>query len=106
MPGTRVTPSRAAPEPGGARPRLIGHDSSPLHGQLLGVERLEERALALAAGFTLARNPRRGLPRLLRRLSEHTRVLRHAHRILAGDVRRGEPIGPPAEWLLGNVLEY
>jgi cyclic beta-1,2-glucan synthetase len=102
LPGTRVTPSRAAPSPGGARPRLIGLDSSPLHGELLGVERLEERARALAAGFTLARNPRRGPPRLLRRLSDHTRVLRHAYRILAGDVRRGEPIAPAAEWLLDN----
>jgi cyclic beta-1,2-glucan glucanotransferase len=99
----RDPPSRAAPgQPGGARPRLIGLDSSPLHGELLGVERLEERARALAAGFTLSRNPRRGPPRLLRRLSDHTRVLRHAYRILAGDVRRGEPIAPAAEWLLDN----
>jgi cellobiose phosphorylase len=73
-----------------------------LHGELLGVERLEERARALAAGFTLARNPRRGPPRLLRRLADHTRVLRHAYRILAGDVRRGEPIAPAGEWLLDN----
>jgi len=82
--------------------RLVGLDSSPLHGELLGVERLEERARALAAGFTLARNPQRGPPRLLRRLSEHARVLRHAYRILAGDVRRGEPVSPAAEWLLDN----
>ena len=96
-------PSLAASgQPGGARLRLIGLDSSPLHGELLGVERLEERARALAAGFTLARNPRRGPPRLLRRLSDHTRILRHAYRILAGDVRRGEPIAPAAEWLLDN----
>ena len=85
-----------------ARPRLIGLDSSPLHGELLGVERLEERARALAAGYTLARNPRRGPPRLLRRLSDHTRVLRLAYRTLAADVRRGEPIAPAAEWLLDN----
>src|SRR5436309_13333106 len=102
LPGTRVAPSRAAPRPGGARPRLIGLDSSPLHGELLGVERLEERARALAAGFTLARNPGRGPPRLLRRLSDHQRVLRHAYGILAGDVRRGELIAPAAEWLLDN----
>src|SRR5439155_12638627 len=75
---------------------------SPLHGELLGVERLEERARALAAGFTLSRNPRRGPPRLLRRLSDHARVLRNAYRLLAGDVRRGEPIAPAAEWLLDN----
>ncbi len=95
--------SRAATgQPGIARPRLIGLDSSPLHGELLGVERLEERARALAAGYTLSRNPQRGPPRLLRRLSDHTRVLRHAYRTLAGDVRRGEPIAPAAEWLLDN----
>src|SRR2546426_1838043 len=99
---TRVTQSRADSPPGRARLRLIGLDSSPLHGELLGVERLEERARALAAGFTLARNPRRGPPELLRRLSNHTRVLRHAYRPLAGDVRRGEPIAPAAEWLLDN----
>src|SRR3989454_4875631 len=102
LPSTRVTPSRADPPPGGARLQLIGLDSSPLHGELLGVERLEERARALAAGFTLSRNPRRGPPRLLRRLSDHARVLRHAYRPLAGDVRRGEPIAPAAEWLLDN----
>ncbi len=102
MPATRLTPSGAVSRPGGAHDRLIGLDSSPLHGELLGVERLEERARALAAGFTLARNPRRGPPRLLRRLADDARVLRHAYRLLAGDVRRGEPISPAAEWLLDN----
>src|SRR6059036_1196411 len=102
MPATRVAPFGAALRPGGARPRLIGLDSSLLHGELLGVERLEERARALAAGFTLARNPGRGPPRLLRRLSDHQRVLRHAYGILAGDVRHGDPIAPAAEWLLDN----
>jgi len=81
---------------------LVGLDSSPLHGELLGVERLEERARALAAEFTLSRHPRRGRVRLLRRLSEHTRALREAYRVLASDVRRGEPIAPAAEWLLDN----
>ena len=63
-------PARTDAPTGGARPGLIGLDSSPLHGELLGVERLEERARALAAGFTLARNPRRGRPHLLRRLTD------------------------------------
>jgi cyclic beta-1,2-glucan glucanotransferase len=100
--GTRATPSHAAHRAGGARLRPIGLDSSPLHGELLGVERLEERARALAAEFTLSRHPRRGAPRLLRRLSDDARVLRHAYRLLAGDVQRGEPIAPAAEWLLDN----
>jgi len=94
----RAAPSTSSLFP----PRLIGLDSSPLHGELLGVERLEERARTLAAGYTLARNPKRGPPRLLRRLSEHARVLRQAYRILASDVRLGEPIAPAAEWLLDN----
>jgi cyclic beta-1,2-glucan synthetase len=81
---------------------LVGFDSSPLHGELLGVERLEERARALAAEFTLARNPGRGPPRLLRRLAADARVLRHAYRILAADVRNGEQLAPAAEWLLDN----
>ncbi len=82
--------------------RPVGLDPSPLLGELLGVERLEERARALAAGFTLSRQPRRGPNRLLRRLDENARVLRHAYRTLAGDVRRGEAIPPAAEWLLDN----
>ena len=95
-------PRTATGQPDTGRPRLIGLDSSPLHGELLGVERLEERARALAAGYTLSRNPQRGPPRLLRRLSDHARVLRHAYRTLADDVRRGEPVAPAAEWLLDN----
>jgi cellobiose phosphorylase len=80
----------------------VGLDSSPLHGELLGVERLEERARALAAGFTLSRHGRRSPQRLLRRLADDARVLRHAYRTLAGDVRGGEAVTPAAEWLLDN----
>ena len=102
MASTPFAPSRTAPQSGGARRRLIGLDSSPLHGELLGVERLEERARVLAAGFTLSRHPRRGPHRLLRRITDDARVLRQAYRLLAGDVRRGEAMGPAAEWLLDN----
>ena len=98
----RPPPFRRTSDPANARLRLIGLDTSPLHGELLGVERLEERARALAAEFTLSRNPRRGPPRLLRRLSDDASVLRVAYQLLAGDVRRGEPIAPAAEWLLDN----
>ena len=99
----RVKPFRPAPaRQGHAPPRPIGLDSTPLHGELLGVERLEERARVLAAGFTLSRHPRRGPHRLLRRLTDDARVLRQAYRLLAGDVRRGEAMGPAAEWLLDN----
>jgi cellobiose phosphorylase len=94
----RATPKSA----GEARLRPVGLDSSPLHGELLGVERLEERARALAAGFTLSRHTQRSPQRLLRRLADDARVLRHAYRTIAGDVRRGEAITPAAEWLLDN----
>ena len=94
-------PAGAAPVAPGAD-RLVGLDSSPLHGELLGVERLEERARALAAEFTLARDPGRGPPRLLKRLADDARLLRSAYGLLAGDVRRGEPVTPATEWLLDN----
>src|SRR5438094_7369377 len=99
---TRRPPSRSVPGALGGTQRSPGLDSSPLHGELLGVERLEERARALAAEFTLERDPRRGPPRPLRRLSDDARVLRRAYRILGEDVRRGEPLAPAAEWLLDN----
>ena len=74
----------------------------PLHGELLSIERLEERAKALAASFTLARNPRRNASPFFARLDDNARVLRHAYRILADDVHRGEFVPPAAEWLLDN----
>ena len=95
-------PHKSTNPKGGAEPRPVGLDTSPLHGELLGVERLEERARALAAEFTLARDPRRGPPRLLRRLADDARTLRLVYRALARDVRDGYPITPAAEWLLDN----
>ncbi len=95
--------SRVALDPPVApRMRLAGLDTGPLQGELLGVERLEERARALAAGFTLARRPRRTPFHPLRRLADDARVLRHAYRTFAGDVRQGEASPPAAEWLLDN----
>src|SRR2546427_7467624 len=96
----RVTPPQTGPAMSGGQDLWpIGLDTSQVH---LGVERLEERARALAAGFTLSRQPRRGPNLLLRRLAENARVLRHAYSTLAGDVRRGEAIEPATEWLLDN----
>ncbi|HEX5011410.1 MAG TPA: glucoamylase family protein, partial [Planctomycetota bacterium] len=102
MPIALTTPTATPGEGPARRPA-----PSPLHGELLSAERLEERARALAAEFTLSRDPRRGSLRLLRRLSEHKRVLHQAYRTLAGDVRGGEPVSAAAEWLLDNfhVLE-
>ena len=84
------------------RAKPTGLDSSPLHGELLGVERLEERARALAAEFTLERDPGRGPPHLLHRLQDDARVLRRAYRTLAADARLGVPSTPAADWLLDN----
>jgi cyclic beta-1,2-glucan synthetase len=68
----------------------------------LSIERLEERAKALAARFTVDPNPR-GLSRsVLPRLEDNSRVLRAAYRILAEDVHEGEHITAAAEWLLDN----
>ncbi|MEO8634582.1 MAG: glucoamylase family protein [Gemmatimonadales bacterium] len=77
-------------------------DERPLHGELLSIERLEERAKALAASFTLARNPHRNAGPFFARLDDNAHVLRDAYRILADDVHRGEFVPPAAEWLLDN----
>src|SRR5882672_2709075 len=82
--------------------RRPGSDTSPLRGELLSVEHLEERARVLAASYTLARNPRQRPLRFAPRLNENARVLRNAYQALATDVRRGEPVAPAAEWLLDN----
>ena len=102
MTDERTAAGNTAAPPREGRTRLIGLHSSALHGELLGVERLEERARALAAGYTLARHSHRGPVRVQRRLVDDARALRHAYRALAADVRRGRPTTPAAEWLLDN----
>ena len=86
--------------------RLLGRRrreaEKPLRAQLLSIEGLEERARALAASFTLARNPRRNARQFFSRLEDNARVLREAYRVLADDVHRGEFVPPAAEWLLDN----
>jgi len=82
--------------------RAPDSDPSPIRAELLSVEHLEERARVLAASYTVARNPRRRPRRFLPRLEENAKVLRHAYRELASDVRKGEPVAPAAEWLLDN----
>jgi len=76
--------------------------AGPLRGELLNVERLEEKAKDLAAGHTLARQPRRGARGFLARLDDNASVLRDAYRRLADDVHQGAFISPAAEWLLDN----
>ncbi|MGH7538037.1 MAG: GH36-type glycosyl hydrolase domain-containing protein, partial [Gemmatimonadales bacterium] len=74
----------------------------PLRAELLSIERLEERARALAASFTLARDLRRKSRPFFARLEDNARVLREAYRVLADDVHRHEFLPPAAEWLLDN----
>jgi cyclic beta-1,2-glucan synthetase len=74
----------------------------PLRDELLSIERLEERARALAARFTLDPNPRRASRNVLPRFDDNARVLREAYVTMADDVHRGEFVTPAAEWLLDN----
>src|SRR6202521_3501285 len=74
----------------------------PFRDELLSMERLEERALALAASFTVDPSPRRRARSIFPRFDDNARVLRDAYRTLADDVRNGQPITAAAEWLLDN----
>jgi cyclic beta-1,2-glucan synthetase len=73
----------------------------PFRDELLSIERLEERALALAASFTIDPSARRAR-NIFPRFDDNARVLRHAYRTLAEDVRTGQPVTAAAEWLLDN----
>ena len=75
---------------------------APLRAPMLGIEGLEDRARALAASHTLARDPRRGAHDLVSRLNDNARHLRRAYRLIAEDARRGDLIPPAAEWCLDN----
>ena len=66
------------------------------------MERLEERALALAASLTVDPNPRRHPRDISPRFHDNVRVLRAAYRTLADDARSGAFVPPAAEWLLDN----
>src|SRR5258708_18712382 len=66
------------------------------------MERLEERALALAASLTVDPNPRHRALDTLPRFEDNVRVLRAAYRTLADDVRTGQFVVPAADWLLDN----
>lgn len=83
------------------RPRA--EEAAPLRGELLGFESLEDCARTLAAAFELARDSPVGRHDLRTRLDERLPVLREAYLVLAGDVRRGNVVDLPAEWLLDKL---
>jgi len=75
--------------------------AEPFRDELLSIERLEERARALAARFTVdpsGRTSRSVFPRF----DDNARLLGQAYRALSGDVHRGEFVTPAGEWLLDN----
>ena len=73
---------------------------APFRDDVLGAERLEDRAIALAARFTI--DPRARAGRVLPRFDDNTRVLKAAYQTLADDVRAGRFVTAASEWLLDN----
>ena len=69
--------------------RLGPRAEKPFRDELLSIERLEERAKALAARFTLDPNPRRWARHGFPRLDDNARALQEAYRIMADDVHQG-----------------
>jgi len=74
----------------------------PLRDELLSIERLDERAVALAASLTVDPNPRRRARDTFPRFEDNVRVLRGTYRSLAEDVRTGQFVTSAADWLLDN----
>jgi len=84
--------------------------AGPIHGELLGMDHLGDRALAVAREHRLAprRRWRRRTP-LLARLDHTRRLLGAAHDRLTAASQLGADIGPAGDWLLDNyhvVLEH
>jgi cyclic beta-1,2-glucan synthetase len=101
--GDRMSP----PDPVNGFFRQLWHSKTPasekpFRDELLSIERLEERALALAASFTIDPSPRRRARDIFPRFDDNARVLRDAYRTLADDVRTGQVVTAAAEWLLDN----
>ncbi len=92
-----ASPYPISPFPASPDPRAAG----PIRAEMLGLERLDALARALAEASTLLPPNRRGSP-LLKRFEENGRLLVAAHaRIVAHDDPR-EGRGTDAEWLADN----
>jgi len=81
---------------------LEPHADKPFRDELLSIERLEERAKALAARFTLDPSPRRWARHGFPRLDDNARALQEAYRILADDVHQGAFVTAATDWILDN----
>ncbi|MDO8794619.1 MAG: glucoamylase family protein [Vicinamibacterales bacterium] len=84
------------------RRRDVPAAEGPLRDELLSIERLEERALALAASLTVDPDPRHRARDTFPEFTENVRALHAAYRILADDVRSGQLVVSAADWLLDN----
>ncbi|HEV7499281.1 MAG TPA: carbohydrate-binding protein, partial [Vicinamibacteria bacterium] len=82
--------------------RLGTSAEKPFRDELLSIERLEERAKALAARFTLDPSPRRWARHGFPRLDENARALQEAYRIMADDVHQGAFVTAATDWILDN----
>ncbi len=100
--GVRAAPREVAESGRLRRPPSYGRPEKPLRDELLSIERLEARALALAASFTVEPSPTRRSVSIFPRFEDNARVLRKAYRTLADDVRAGQFVSSASEWLLDN----
>lgn len=81
------------------------HLVAPIRGEVLGVDRLAERARAVARQQKIATTPvvrRHGPGPLLRRLDDTRQVLLEIHHALAEAASRGVDISSAGEWLMDN----
>jgi cyclic beta-1,2-glucan synthetase len=89
-----------------SRPRSDAHEfpAAPIRGELLGPDKLANRARSLARSQKLLPRPKgwRGAP-LLRRLEETDGIIERAHIRLTAAAAKGVDVGPAAEWLLDNM---
>ena len=89
-----------------ARRRQSRQADKPLRDELLSIERLEERALALAASFTVDPRPHRRARDTFPRFEDNVRVLRGAYRTFTKDVETERFLPAAAEWFLDLAAEY
>jgi len=83
----------------GAGEELVG----PIRGEVLGLERLGERARAVARGHhLLPAQKQRGSGPLLQRLDDTKNVLDRVYQELNRGAERGLDISPAGDWLLDN----